>query len=92
MPALSSCFVPATLFFVCTLAARSSLSTLISCPEIHIALLSHLVLGLALTHLTSSTLKIFKQTLSNKSLRRSSTSTVGLSYPFPTLGLLLKKS
>lgn len=102
VPSLSCFFVLALLscFFVFALLSYFFVPTLISLSMLALlsfsmlTLLSYFVLGLALICFLFSALRIFKQTLSNKSLSRQLTSLnlMELLYLFLIFGLLSKKA
>ncbi len=95
MPALLSCFLLLALLSPPHISALLSLLPVpASSSHLMPNLLSHFILGPALTCLISSTLKIFKRALSDKPLGRQSTSLslVEPRYPFPPLGPLPEKS
>ena len=84
IPVLSSFFMPTLLFLFLPVLLSSFMPALSSC----------FILDPTLTWLTSSTLRTFKQTLSNEPLSRQSTSPSSPKslYLFPILSPLPKKS
>lgn len=92
VPALSLSHLPMSTLSSTPVPALSTtlVSTLLFPPIL--ALSSCSMLGLAPTHLISSTLRTFKWALSDKSLRRHSTSLIKRLCPFQIFGPLSKKS
>lgn len=91
LPTLLSSSVSILLFSVCNPATRSLLPILVSYLGNLTALSFCPMFGSLPTHLISSALKTFKQTLLNKSLYCCLTSPTKFFYLFPTFGLLSKK-